>query len=153
MAKKESVITVNPGWLTPRDIAFLNASQVSFDYSIPPVEYDDIVDTSHFRLSRDMKRDLVVSGNVGSGEQGLYDYQGDDKITKDNLVTDTELLLRSGKLDKADVQKLRDLADKSVSSDLEVKNAKAALDKAEQASHNRLAKVDEMLGVNESSSS
>lgn len=138
---------------SPRDLAYKKALSVSYNFDTPIVQYDDIVDTSHFKLSREIKRDMVASGNLGAGEQGVFDYKDGEKITKENAVTDTELLLRAGKLDKADVQKLRDLADKASVSDIQNQSEKQALAQAEKASKNRLAKMDEILDVNQTNRS
>lgn len=112
------------------------------------IEYDDIVDTSNFRLSSEIIRDKVASGNVGAGEQGIFDFQADEKVTKENMPTDVELALRSGKLDKADVQKLQKLYDDKAQSDVETERTKSALEAERKASKKRSDKVDEMLGVN-----
>lgn len=114
-------------------------------------EWDKIVDDSNFRTTSEIKRDMIASGNVGVGEKGLYDYDSEQKITKENVVSDIELALRNGKLDKADVQKLRELSDKSAQEEINQTKESKLLSDAEKASKNRTAAIDKMLEVNQDS--
>lgn len=109
-----------------------------------------IVDDSHFRTTSEIKRDMIASGNIGSGEKCLFDYESESRITPDNIISDVELALRNGRLDKADVQVLREHFDNLSLESQKESSEKVALDKAEKASKNRTAKIDEILDVNQS---
>lgn len=111
--------------------------------------YDDIVDETNFKRSSEIKRDMVASGNIGAGERGIFDYQEGEQITKDNIISDVEIALRSGKLDKADVQKLRELADVEAVSTIRQKKESELLEQADKAQKNRTAKLDQQLGINQ----
>lgn len=114
-------------------------------------EYDDIVDDSNFRRDSEKIRDMLVSGTVGSIEKGLYDYQEDEKITKDNVVSDIEIAIRSGQLDKADVQKLKEALDSKIVADKQEADDKQLLEAERQAQKNRTKALDKQLGVNQDS--
>lgn len=124
-------------------------SSLDYDFSIPRVEYDDIVDTSNFKLSSEKIRDKIATGNVGAGEQGLYDFKEDEKVTHKNCPTDVEIALRNGKLDKADIQKLQDVYSDKAKDDVETERTKSALEAERKASKNRDKAVDDILGVNQ----
>ena len=68
------------------------------DYSTPIVtpDYDDIVDRSTWSPSSDSMANRVASVKGGASGQGVYD-------DADNLPSDLEVRIRSGKLDKAEV--------------------------------------------------
>lgn len=112
------------------------------------IKYDDIVDSSDFKPSRELIRDRSGS-NSGEIEQGVYDYKKGTKITKENIITDVELALRNGKLDKADIQKMNEMLDQELSKQAETAKEKQELEKAEKATKNRQKKLDEMLDVNQ----
>lgn len=112
------------------------------------IRYDDILDTSDFKPSRELIRDRSGS-NSGEIEQGLYDYKKGTKITEENRVTEIEMALRNGKLDKADIQKLNKLLEENLKEQGEEAKEKQELEKAEKASKNRQKKLDEMLDVNQ----
>lgn len=124
-------------------------SSLEYDLSVPKVEYDDIVDTSNFKLSSEKIRDKIATGNVGAGEQGLYDFKVDEKVTPENCPTDVEIALRNGKLDKADIQKLQEVYSDKAKDDVETERTKSALEAERKASKNRDKAVDDILGVNQ----
>lgn len=123
-------------------------SSLEYDLSVPKVEYDDIVDTSNFKLSSEKIRDKIATGNVGAGEQGLYDFKEDEKVTPENCPTDVEIALRNGKLDKADIQKLQEVYSDKAKDDVETERTKSALEAERKASKDRQDKIDERLGLN-----
>lgn len=110
-------------------------------------EYDDIVDDTNFRRSSERIRDKILTGNVGAGERGLYDFQENEKVTKENSPTDIEIDLRSGKLDKADIQKLEKVFNDKAVQDVETERTKKALEAERKASKDRQDKLDERLGI------
>lgn len=115
------------------------------------IKYDDIVDRSKFVSTAETKRGKIA-GNVGAGEVGLYDYQADEKIDSKNRISDIELLIRAGKLDKADIQTLKKLREQQMISE----NEAEALKEEDKANRTRQGKLDKLLGIddkNESSDS
>lgn len=129
--------------------AFKNASKFTQDFS--NFKGDDIVDDSHFKRSSEIKRDMIASGNIGAGERGVYDFNEGEKVTKDNLLSDVEIALRSGKLDKADIQKLQELYKQKAETDVAEAREIKALEDEKQAQTNRLSELDKSLGVNQNS--
>ena len=115
------------------------------------LSYDDIVDDSDFKPSAEKLRDnqFKSNGSVSDPSSFKYDYPAGQKIT--DKVSDIVLLLRSGKLDKADVQRLNDEISQDLSKQFSDKRSKDELQKAEKASKNRTAALDEALGVNQDS--
>lgn len=104
-------------------------------------KYDDIVDKSDFKPDSENKRSVRASGG-NAGLKGVYD--SDEKSKSDDLLTklsDVELMLRSGKLDKADVQVLREAYNEISAKNIDSKKDEAAL----KASDARSAKVDKIL--------
>lgn len=112
------------------------------------IKYDDIVDRSNFVTTAETKRGKVA-GKVGAGDRGLYDYE-DGKIPDEKeRLTEVELLLRSGKLDKADIQRLREVADQKLTDDRD----KQLLEQEDKAAKNRKAALDKLLDVNQETES
>ena len=70
--------------------------QVDFSTSFVTPKYDDIVDASTWSPSSDAMANRVASVKGGASGQGVYD-------DADNLPSDLEVRIRSGKLDKAEV--------------------------------------------------
>ena len=85
---------------------FTNPNGKDFSLGLPVVNYDDIVDRSNFHPDEDLLRSVSkgqVSMNVGS-----YDYDNDKVPFSDkDTVSPVIVALRNNKLDKADVQKLK----------------------------------------------
>lgn len=104
--------------------------QESIDYGlIVPV-----VDYSNFREDAENIRALKFNP-VGAGTVPVYDYP-DGVVPSDDTVSQELVLLRSGKLDKAEIDSLKE---KIISDELD-KNDKAHSDKVSKA-------VDKVLGV------
>lgn len=120
---------------------------------VAPIVYDNIVRREDFKKGNDAERNRRLGeGSVGSG-QGLYDYP-DGKIPEDDPATPVIVALRSGQLDKADVDELKKAADESAASEAKSKADKAAIDEAAKVNAARQSYLDEKTGfVPESSSS
>ena len=88
--------------LTIVDSLTLNEHRYEYIEPMPEQEYDDIVDDSDFKPSAERIRDNDFRGTASGADSGLYDYEAGKPIKE--KVSDVELLLRNGKLDKADVQ-------------------------------------------------
>ena len=117
---------------------FINV--VSTPY-MPPVycKVREIVDLQEFMPDSENVRAFRISGSSGgSGSVPLYDYP-DGKIPKNDTVTDLVLKMRSGKLDRADIDNIkRDLINKA-----KADTFKAHSDKV-------LSAIDKVLGLNDS---
>ena len=70
--------------------------QFDFSTSFVTPDYDEIVDKSTWSPSSDSMANRVASVKGGASGQGVYD-------DADNLPSDLEVRIRSGKLDKAEV--------------------------------------------------
>lgn len=98
--------------------------------------YDDVVRTDDFKKVMEDNRNSDLSQDTGS-TGGVYDYE-DGKIPDDDKVSNLVLSLRSGRLDKADIQKLREqyeqnAKDEAAQNDADaLKEADLALQRARQ---------------------
>lgn len=113
--------------------------------STASIIYDDIVDRSSFRPDSEQVRQFHLSGS-GSVGQPVYD-------DSDNLPTDLEVAIRSGKLDKAEISQLQqikaDEIDKSVTKAKKIKAIKEAED-VSKARQDYLDKATGFTGVPQS---
>lgn len=113
--------------------------------STASIIYDDIVDRSSFRPDSEQVRQFHLSGS-GSVGQPVYD-------DFDNLPTDLEVAIRSGKLDKAEISQLQqikaDEIDKSVTKAKKIKAIKEAED-ISKARQDYLDKATGFTGVPQS---
>lgn len=79
------------------------------DFKFVPMSYKDVlkvVDDADFLPDSELVRALRVSGS-GSSDNLLYDYD-DGVVPENDTVTSEVLALRSGRLDKAEVQTMKD---------------------------------------------
>lgn len=126
----------------------LTLNENRYDYIEPMSvqEYDDIVDDSDYKPTAERIRDNDFRGGAGSAtDTGLYDYDANKPITE--KVSDVELLLRNGKLDKADVQKISDSLDEILGDQAKKSRDEKVLKAELAAQKNRTKALDEMLGV------
>lgn len=132
-----------------RYLDFINPNGQDFSLGLPKVNYDDIVDRSNFHPDEDLLRSVSkgqVSMNVGS-----YDYDSDKVPFSDkDTVTPVIVALRNNKLDKADVQKLKQDMEKfskdESSSIIEKKN----LEKLDKINKSRQDYLDSVMGFDSS---
>lgn len=109
-------------------------------------EYSDIVRKDDFRPDSEAIRALRTSPATSVGCTPQYDYDRPVSFEKGNLKSEIELLVRSGKLDKADIQTLETAIKKDYDA------AKAADEKAESDKKKadlealRQANTDKLLG-------
>lgn len=107
------------------------------EYIFKPVSYKnvrDVVDRASFRPDSEMVRSFKFNPQ-GERTTPVYDYP-DGQVPKDDTVTPEIVALRSGKLDKADVDYLKKQVLDSAKNDADAKHA-AAVVKA----------LDEALGI------
>lgn len=79
------------------------------DYRFEPMSYENVikvVDDADFLPDSELVRALRVSGS-GASDNLLYDYD-DGVVPENDTVTNEVLALRSGRLDKAEVQTMKD---------------------------------------------
>lgn len=124
--------------------------QVSFSL-IPDVDYDDIVDDTDFRPTAEQIRDneFRSNGSAIDPDSLQYDYDA-GKVIKEK-VSDVVLLLRNGKLDKADVQVLDEVLKNKLEKSVQDKRDADVLASEELAAKNRTAALDKVLGVDHDS--
>ena len=116
------------------------------DYSSPLIapKYDDIVDRSTWSPCSDSMANRVAMVKGGSSGQGVYD-------DADNLPTDLEVRIRSGKLDKAEVDlAIKQFIEDSKKESDEKKKAKTA-EQAKKVAEARQAYLDNAVGFKSSS--
>lgn len=125
-------------------------TKIKSNYLTQKIDYDNIVDKSHFRTTAEIKRDAIAEGKIGAGTKGLYDYQEGEEIAEERArITELELLLRAGKLDKADVQKLKEMFNDKAEKDIAEKRTEEALKAENKAQKNRTEALDKILGTNQ----
>lgn len=102
-------------------------SVVNKEYLFTPLIFactTKVVDESKFRPDSEQVRAIKFNPAGGLAGNPMYDYP-DGKIPKDDKVTDTIVAIRSGKLDKADIDKLhRDIIETGKKTSAELKDAK-----------------------------
>lgn len=102
-------------------------SFVNKEYKFNPLVFAGtvkVVDESNFRPDSEQVRAIKFNPAGGLAGTPMYDYP-DGKVPKDDKVTDTIVAIRSGKLDKADVDKLhRDILATGIKTTAELKDAK-----------------------------
>lgn len=99
----------------------------------------DVVDRSSFRPDSERVRALKVNPASGESSTPKYDYN-DGQVPKDDPVSDIIVALRSGRLDKADVDALK----RSIREEVQRSADDARIKKVND-------KMSEILGLNESS--
>lgn len=121
------------------------------EINIPVIKYDDIVDDSDFKPSAERIRDneFRSNGDAVDASNLLYDYEAGKPIKE--KVSDIQLALRTGKLDKADVQKLNELLTEKMDKNVQDKKDSDLLKSEEIASKNRSKALDKLLDVNQDS--
>lgn len=94
---------------------------IPFNVNSGSIPYDDVVDKSQFRPNSESMRS--VSSLVGSSGDGIYD-------DPDNPPDEIELAIRSGKLDKAEIDMLlTEKAQNIIDSDTKAQREKALEEK------------------------
>lgn len=97
----------------------------------PKIEYDDIVDDSNYVQDKETVRNRRLNAGDAGGAVGIYDTK---------MPTDTEIALRSGKLDKAEVSQMILQEQKDIKENAKAKK-KAVSDAVRQAA------IDNAIGL------
>lgn len=92
------------------------------------IEYDDIVDRSHYVTNKETIRQTRITSDTSGGQTPVYD---------DHEPTQLEIALRSGKLDKADVHQLQ----LKMQEEIKTGNEKAKAEALEKARQDYLDKA------------
>ena len=112
------------------------------------IVYDDIVDRTDFKIGQDSARNQRIGDTGGSLGDGLYDFGGDKKPQIDS-ISNAELTLRSGALDKADVDTLSRVMKKAAQMEVD-ENVKQKLAKEKQDLNDaRQSFIDKQTGFNQ----
>lgn len=111
--------------------------------------FENVVDDSDFVPTAKVKRDKIATGHVG-GDKGLYDS---DELKNGERRTDIELALRSGVMDKADVQKIASQETSKAERSAAKKRETDALEQEKKRIESRQNRLDELLEVNQDSNS
>lgn len=128
---------------------FINLNGKEFSLGLPKVKYDDIVDRSDFHPDEDLLRS-VSKGQV-STTVGSYDYDSDKVPFSDkDTVSPVIVALRSNKLDKADVQKLKQDMEKLSKDESSTAIEKKNLDKLDKINKSRQDYLDSVMGFDSS---
>lgn len=118
---------------------FQGSNALKFDPSSKKINYDSIVDRSHFKINSETVR--LSSASAAGSFNPVY-----DKDLKKSPPSDIEVALRSGKLDKAEVSQLilsEQERIKEETSEIKKKNAQLKADKEIKA---RQEYLDKMTG-------
>lgn len=120
-------------------------SDLSYQIPFFSGEFEKVVDDSDFVPTAKVKRDKIATGRIG-GDRGLYDS---DELKDGERRTDIELALRSGALDKADVQKISSQeTSRAERSAVKVRESEA-LEQEKKRIESRQNRLDELLEVNQ----
>lgn len=109
-----------------------------------PDYYDDIVDKTEFRPDSENVRSARASGGAMSGG-GLYDFP-DGIVPDSDCVTKEIIALRNGRLDKAEVQALKEQTDKALKDAVSEAKEKELLKQKEALVEARQAYLDSSIG-------
>lgn len=113
--------------------------QVDFDSPVAKISYDDIVDRSTWSPSSDAMANRISASQGASSGQGVYD-------DSENLPTDLEVRIRSGKLDKAEVDLAIKQFAENAKSEADEKKKSDDLKKADELSKARQEYLDNAVG-------
>ena len=116
---------------------------------IPHRHCDDIVDDTDFKKTLQKERDFALTeGNAPV--QGVFDYP-DGQYNEKLKPTDFELSLRSGELDKADVNTVERALKQQAQKEADASSKKAKADAAKKVSEARQAHMDSQIGFDSKS--
>ena len=122
-----------------------SASRVSYSRSRRRIHYDKIVDRSNFRPDADdVRTKSLRAGSSSPGDIGLYDYK-DGKVNKHFTPSAIQIALRQGQLDKADIQKLREVLTDDFNKSSKEYNEAKQLDDAQKAATASQERLNDIL--------
>lgn len=122
-----------------------------YRYSPPKIKYDDIVEKSDFAHLKEQNRiqRLSQEGAGSSSGTGLYDFPRGDFSRPE--PDDALVALRSGRLDRADVDEIHRYLERVNTENLSQLEAKKLADLKEKISQQRQEFVDKELGFSPTS--
>lgn len=112
--------------------------QIEFQSDFKVLKYDDVVDRSCWSLKNEKDKSRVAASSLPSSS-GSYD-------DPDELPSDIEVKIRSGKLDRVEVQKAIDSFASSVKKQNKDKADKESLKKTEALAKARQEYLDKATG-------
>lgn len=120
----------------------------TFDFFVkcdPNLFNEEIVDKSDYRPDSENTRAKRLTSFVPDSSSGVYDY--DNGFTDDSpMVSPDVVALREGRLDKADIQRIKSELQDQANKDLADAKAKEALEEAEKVSKARTEYLDTLSG-------
>lgn len=121
-----------------------NVVVLNFDNSVPIPKYDDVVDRSTFRPNSEAIRQSVISGS-GFTSRGIFD-------DPNNPPSDVAVLVRSGKLDRAEVDDYLRMEESRVAKEADEAIKKSELnDKIKEIKDASFINSENKIGVNNAS--
>lgn len=118
-------------------------------FVIPSVlEYDDVVDRTDFKIGQDAARNQRIGDSGGSLGDGLYDF-GDGQKPDINKISNAEIALRSGALDKSDVDQLAKMMRKAAQIEIDENTQKQIEKEKEDLQNARQSFIDKQTGFNQ----
>lgn len=121
------------------------------DWSNPVrTEYDNVVRKDSFRPDSETVKDFNASGMSKGSGSGLYDFE--DPESRDfNSVSIPLIALRENKLDKAEIDSLKQLYKDKANSEVKSNSEKAEFEKASKVAKARNEVMDSILGIDSES--
>lgn len=119
----------------------------------PKIKYDNIVDDKDFAALKSSNR-LSRLNQEGAGQgkgKGVYDYQKGKIPDFNKTVSDDIIALRSGLLDKADVDTIKRALENQNSKDLDRMEKERIQNKLDEISRQRQEFIDKELGFSPTS--
>lgn len=112
-----------------------------------PPKYDNVVDKTDFKIGQDSARNQRIGDSGGSLGDGLYDFV-DGKVDMQK-ISQAEIALRSGALDKADVDTLAKAMEKAAQLELDQSAKEAAIKAKNDLDSARQSYIDKQTGFNQ----
>lgn len=119
-----------------------------FSYTIT---YDDIVDDSEFKRSQfggELDAISQAQNSASNMVKGVFDYQG-KYPTEDDEVPLSTIELRSGHLDKADVDTIKQALEKQAQAAVDADEKNSLKQEQDSLTRARNQAIDKALGVND----
>lgn len=116
-----------------------------------PITYDDIVDDSEFKRSQfggELDTISQAQNSASNMVKGVFDYEGKYPTEEDEVPLST-IELRSGHLDKADVDTIKKALEEQAQSAIDADDKAAVKQEQDSLTRARTQAIDKALGVND----
>lgn len=108
--------------------------------------YDEVVRKDNFRPDSETIKDFNASGMSSGSGKGVFDFD-DGKNHSFDEVSSELIALRENKLDKAEIEIVKQSLKNKANSEVKSNSDKEAFDKAEKVAKARNEAIDSILGV------